>query len=277
MGLPKRIGRYEIIELIAQSAMGGAVYKARDGEFGNLIMLKVSPAPDATLKSTQRWVSQMKRCWSLRHPKIVTVYDVGMIDRNRFMAMEWVEGEPLDVVIKINAPLTLAEQIRIVSQISEALQFIHDQGIVYRDVKPSNIMLSQAGDARLMPLEPPYVDLVDSKLLTIGTPAYMSPEQLNGEDLDGRADIFSLGCSFYELVERRRPFEGESTVAPVVKILRDPPLPSRKACELQLPELQQIFEKTLAKDKNDRYLSCSDLQRDLNRLEERLESDFTST
>lgn len=276
MGLPRRVGRYEIIELIAQSAMGGAVYKARDGEIGNLIMLKVSPTPEATLKSTQRWVSQMKRCWSLRHPKIVTVYDVGMIDRNRFMAMEWVEGESLDVVIKINAPLTVTEQIRIVGQISEALQFIHDQGIVYGSVKPSNIVLSQAGNARLMPMEPPYVDLVDPRLPKIGTP-YMPPEQLNGEDLDGRADIFSLGYTFYELVERRKPFEGESVAALVAKVLRDPPLLSRKARELQLPELQQIFEKTLAKDKNDRYLSCSDLQRDLNRLEERLEADLTST
>ena len=128
------------------------------------------------------------------------------------------------------------------------------------------------GRAKLVSLEPHWVEFMDpGSPFLMGTTAYLSPESLHGEAVDGRADVFSLGCTFYELVEGRKPFEGDSALDVIPKILRDPPSRSHKARDLNLPELQRIFDKALAKPKDSRYQSCVELSQDLERLRRRIE------
>lgn len=273
MTIPKNFGRYEIIEVLGWSAMGDAVYKARDPLLDRLVALKVWSALEPVPEARRRWFSEMKRSCSICHSHIVAVYEAGELDGSPYLAMELVEGESLDSVIRTGRPLTLLQRLGIISQIAGALQFAHDHGVLHQDVKPGNIILLQDGNAKLGGLEAPYFELMnlESPRPRMGTVVYMAPEVINGEAVDGRAAVFSLGCTFYEFLEGRKPFEADSITQVILKILRDPPSQSQKARDLDLPELQRIFDKALAKPKDSRYQSCAELRQDLERLRKRIE------
>jgi len=156
MTIPKKFGRYEIIEVIARGGMG-VIYKARDPIVDRLVALKVWSAFEPVPEARDRWLRELKRYCVLNHAKIVTAYDIGELDGSTYEAMQLLDGESLDAVIKTNRPLTLLQQIDIISQISGALQFAHEHDIVHRDVKPANIILSQYGEAKLVGLAPPVL------------------------------------------------------------------------------------------------------------------------
>ena len=214
----------------------------------------------------------MRRYASLTHPNLVVAYDVGECDGMTYLATELLDGEPLDKGIRAGTRLSLLQRIAIIQQISGGLQFVHDHDIVHLNVKPANIFLLKDGTARLVGLAPAFDELenpsVQCRHLTV---AYASPEVLQGEVLDRRADVFSLGCTFYELVEGRTPFEATSTADVIRHILHDPPQPSQQARDLHLPELQRVFDGALAKQRESRYQSCSEFSQDLDRLKARLE------
>jgi serine/threonine-protein kinase len=218
-------------------------------------------------------LGKMKRQCSFRHANIVMVYEVGELEGSAYMAMEFLDGEPLDSVIRKGTPLSLLQRIDIVSQVSDALQFVHDHDVVHLEVRPGHVILSRDGKAKLVGLDSPFFEPMERGIADpiVGRIAYMAPEQLNGQELDRRADIFSLGLTCYELVEGRSPFEGDRSVDVLKKILGEPPRPSQKARELHLPELQRVFDKALAKQRDARYQSCAEFSRDLDRVRERLE------
>ncbi|HEY4932866.1 MAG TPA: serine/threonine-protein kinase [Terriglobales bacterium] len=274
MELPKKIGRYEIIKVIGQGMR--MVYKARDPEFDRLVMLNVWRFWEGKPAAHERWFREMKRYGLLTHPNLVVAYDVGECDGMTYLATELLDGEPLVKVIPAGTWLSLLQRIAIIQQISGGLQFVHDHDIVHRDVKPANIFLSKDGTAKLVELTPTLDELEGPLVQYCLTVAYASPEVLQGEVVDGRADVFSLGCTFYELVEGRRPFEAASGVDVVRHILHDPPQPSQQARDLHLPQLQRVFDKALAKQRESRYQSCSEFSQDLDRLKARLESGHRS-
>jgi serine/threonine protein kinase len=276
MEIPKKFGRYEIVDLIAICEAPGIVYKARDPDAERQVMLLVRPVPEGSPEARLRWLGKQKRQCSFRHANIVMVYEVGELEGSAYMAMEFLDGEPLDSVIRKGTPLSLLQRIDIVSQVSDALQFVHDHDVVHLEVRPGHVILSRDGKAKLVGLDSPFFRPMDMGIAypwrpIIGRIAYMAPEQLNGQELDRRADIFSLGLTCHELVEGRSPFEGDSSVDVVKKILGEPPRPSQKARELHLPELQRVFDKALAKQRDARYQSCAEFSRDLDRVRERLE------
>ncbi len=271
MALPKRIGRYEIIDVIAYGGMG-VVYKARDPVVDSLVALKVWQLLEGTPEARERWFREVRRYASLTHPNLVVAYDVGECDGMTYLAMELLDGEPLAKVIAAGTRLSLQQRIAIIRQLAGGLQFVHDHDIVHLLVKPANIFVSKDGTAKLIGLTPNLGELGDPTALHPGfTVAYLSPEVIQGEVVDRRADVFSLGCTFYELVEGRTPFGATSTADVVRHILHDPPPRSQQARDLHLPELQRVFDKALAKQRESRYQSCSEFSQDLERLKVRVE------
>ncbi len=276
MEKPKKFGRYEIVDVLGISAAGGIVYKARDPMAERLVTLLVRPVPEGSPEARLRWLGKLKRHCSFRHANIVMFYEVGELEGSAYMATEFVDGEPLDSVIRKGTPLSLLQRIDIIGQVSDALRFVHDHEVVHLEVRPGHVILSRDGKAKLVGLDSPFFGPMDMDVAypmrpIVGRIAYMAPEQINCQELDRRADVFSLGCTCYELVEGRSPFEGDSTVDVVKKILREPARPSQNARALHLPELQRVFDKALAKQRDARYPSCAEFSRDLDRVRERLE------
>lgn len=272
MPLPKKFGRYEIIDLIATTAMGVLIYKARDPVLDQVLVLKVGHAIEGFARTRELWLREVRALGSLDHPNIVKAYDAGECDARFYITTQFIEGTTLDLVVRRGPPISLRQAIDVTIQISDALQYVHLRGIVHRNVKPEYIALSPNGKATLdgftlisFPGNPP-----ETWTPLIGTLPYMSPEQLAGQPVDTRSDIFSLGCTFYELVEGRQPFEGPSSPDVAMKILHGPAPQSQQAHKLRLPQLQRIFDNALATNRNDRYSSCAELHVDLLQLKEQL-------
>jgi eukaryotic-like serine/threonine-protein kinase len=186
---------------------------------------------------------------------------------------EFFDAEPLDSIIRAGTALTFLQKLDIVLQVSEALQYAHAKGIVHRNVKPHNIMLLRDGKVKLVGFEMAYGPGDANRRGTgklAGTLLFMAPETLRGQPIDRRTDIFSLGVTFYQLVEGELPFQGESTRDLLGEILDESTPRSRQAHDLRLPELQAIFDKALAKQKDARYQSCSEFSEDILRLRRRL-------
>ena len=266
MSVPSKIGKYEIIEMLGINLC--VVYKARDSVSGQVVALKVMNAA-----AREPLLSEARLLATLKHPNIPVAYETGEFDGCPYVALELLEGEMLDAIIRSGRPLTVLQKVDIILQVSAALQYLHSQGIVHRNVKPSVVMLLPDGKVKLVDFE--CACLLDHASAEtgkfVGTPAYMSPEQLKGEAIDGRTDVFSLGATFYHLLEDKLPFGGATLTESAMNVLRDPPPRSKRADQLRLPDLQAIFDKALAKQKRLRYRSCAKFSEDLMLLRRRLE------
>jgi serine/threonine protein kinase len=243
----------------------GAVYLAHDSQLDRKIALKI-PRFSSSDKSeeTERFYREARAAATLRHPNICQVFDIGMIDGQHFISMEYISGNPLSVFIKQSKPLPVRKIASTLRQLARALQEAHDNGLVHRDLKPDNIMIDERGEPIIMDFGLVRLMDDDDRLTTsgaiVGSPAYMSPEQVSGMpgDVGPSSDIFSLGTITYELLTRRRPFRGNlSTIFDQITSA-DPPLPS----ELR-PDIDSDFESIclhmLAKEVSDRFGSMKDL------------------
>ena len=252
-----RLGPYEILEKVGVGGMG-EVYKAWDTRLDRNVAIKV-----AAERFTERFSTEAHLIAALNHPHICTLYDVGP----NYLVMEYIEGETLAARIR-KGPIPVDDALTIGIDIAHALDAAHKRGIIHRDLKPGNIMLTNSGAklldfglAKLQELQAgdqPSMIATDSGHL-VGTLPYMSPEQLDGEDLDGRSDIFSLGAILYEMVTGQRPFDGRSTSAIVIAITREQPKPFREFVSDIPDDLQQTILRCLRKARNDRYASASEL------------------
>lgn len=264
----KRLGRYEIIKELGRGGMG-IVLMGRDPSLDRLVALKIikiDEAGDAMSHKEllDRFYIEARAAGKINHPNIVTVYDVGEADGKKFIAMEFVEGRNLAGIISEEGPLPVPRATRFIHQIADGLAYAHERGIVHRDIKPGNILVTADDKAKISDFGLARLQSSGSVTQTghaVGSPSYMSPEQVQGMAVDGRSDMFSLGVLFYEMLTQRRPFEGESLTTVIFKIIKDtPPPPSQinKAVPLVIDE---IIEKMTAKDPQSRYPSCADVAR----------------
>jgi serine/threonine protein kinase/Tol biopolymer transport system component len=279
------IDRYEVVSLLGSGGMG-EVYLAHDEKLDRTIALKLLPSHFTQNQERLRRFQQEARAASaLNHPNILTIHELGEADGRQFIATEFVEGETLRARLK-RAPLTLAETLDIAIQIAGALAAAHKTGIVHRDIKPENIMLRHDGYVKVLDFglaklteqdeQIPHVQATEnvniSSGLVMGTLKYMSPEQAQGQQVDQRSDIFSLGVVLYEMVAGRPPFEGETARSLVSAILNDEPVALKQHAPNAPEELQNILSKALRKNGRERYRLADDLLVDLKELKRKSET-----
>src|SRR5438309_2166408 len=269
-----KLGPYEIVAPLGSGGMG-EVYRARDTRLGRIVAVKILPShlsDKVTLR--QRFEQEAKAISSLNHPHICILHDVGHQDGTAFLVMEYLEGETLAKLLE-RGPLPLAQILEHGVEIADALDRAHRQGIVHRDLKPGNIMLTKSA-AKLLDfgLAKAAVPLTTGATLTaaatrttpvtqqgaiVGTFQYMSPEQIEGKELDGRSDIFSLGAVLYEMLTGQRAFQGKSQLTVASAILEKEPAPISTIKPLTPPALDGAIRRCLAKDVEDRWQTARDL------------------
>jgi eukaryotic-like serine/threonine-protein kinase len=266
----QRIGRYKILGELGRGAMG-IVYKAEDPNLDRVVALKtivLEADAEGRKEYEKRFFLEAKAAGKLNHPNIVTVYDFGEEDGVAYLAMELVEGKDLRERLKLKAGegLPAADAVDVAQQIAEGLGYAHERGIVHRDVKPGNIMLQPRGQAKIMDFGLARMRVADHKTSTgmvLGTPKYMSPEQVAGEPVDQRSDIFSLGIVLHEMLTGTRLFAGEDApqmMHNVVHMEHEPPTRIKP----ELPAmLDFIVARALKKDPALRYQDAFEFSADL--------------
>ena len=259
----RTISHFRVLAKLGEGGMG-VVYKAEDAKLRRVVALKFLPGDDPELK--RRFVEEARAAAALHHPNICTVFEID--EEQGFLAMEYVEGHTLRDQIA-QRPLKLEEALRIAVEIGRALQTAHEKGIVHRDIKPANVMVTGRGDVKVMDFG--LARILDRTRITrtgvtLGTPAYMSPEQALGELADRRADIWSLGVVLYEMVSGHAPFRGETEASVARAILDDEPEPLTSVRTDVPVELDRIVAKALRKSPGDRYQHVEDLLVDLRRV-----------
>ena len=264
----KTVGRYEIIGKLGQGSMG-VVYLGRDPYINRKVSIKISrPSSDVVGekadKYRERFFLEAQSAGRLMHPNIVAIYDAGMYKDFCYITMEYIDGPTLEKSCHKNALLPVSKVVETLFAACKALDYAHKKGVIHRDIKPSNIMLNKAGDVRITDFG---IAQIKSEQTTskgiIGSPSYMSPEQVKEEPVEDKSDIFSLGCVLYELLAGEKAFPGENYFSIMYKITNEEPVPIRDI-RPEVPEIvAKITRKALAKDSNQRYQTCMDFAYDL--------------
>src|SRR5258708_14918696 len=262
----QKVGRYEIIEELGRGAMG-LVYKALDPTIGRTVALKTMRLDVHGLETEdmlRRFKNEARAAGLLNHPNIVTIYDAGEDQGIFYIAMEFIEGTTLHAVLSEQHVLAPDEVIKIARQISRGLDYPHSPGIIHRDIKPANIMITGNGTVKIMDFGiAKSGGQVTNTGQVLGTPNYMSPEQVKGRLLDGRSDLFSLGVILYEMLTGEKPFVGQNVTTIIYKIVNENPIPPRDLDVTIHPGLSTVVTKALSKSPDERYQSGADLVRDL--------------
>jgi serine/threonine protein kinase len=257
----RTLGRYELQEEIGRGMMG-VVYKARDPDLNRAVALKTvrlafEVPEEGREVFEKRFLAEARAAAGLSHPGIVTVHDVGRdpATGTLYIALEFLDGQTLATVNRGGGVMPWREALRIAARVAEALHHAHSHGIVHRDIKPTNIMLLPTGEPKIMDFG--IAKLPASQLTTagefFGTPSYMSPEQASGEALDGRSDLFSLGCVLYGMLTATRAFDGPTLPAILARVVQHEPLPPSRVVEGLPSEVDYVVMRALAKDLGRRY------------------------
>ncbi len=284
----EQVAQYRILERLGRGGMG-VVYRALDTKLDRHVALKFLPDGFAqSPEALDRFAREARSAAALNHPYICTIHEIGEHDNRPFIAMELLEGRTLAEQID-GRPLPIGLSVELALQIGSALEAAHAKGIVHRDVKPANIFVTSSGNAKMLDFglaksvtqaaagSPDSDTIANTPNLTgagstLGTIAYMSPEQARGQDVDGRSDLFSLGLVLYEMVTGRQAFSGETTAVVFDGILnRIPSAPSEINADVP-PELERIIARAIEKDRTARYQSAAELMTDLRPLRRATES-----
>lgn len=279
------IGSYEVLSFISRGGMG-EVYLAEDKRLGRKVALKLLPSSFTKDDDRLRRFEQEARAASaLNHPNIITIFEIRETGSSHMIATEFVEGETLRSRLS-RTPLSVTEALDIAIQVADALAAAHKAGIIHRDIKPENIMLRPDGYVKVLDFglaklneqaspaiaaEAPTIQVRTGSGIVIGTAGYMSPEQARGLGVDNRSDIFSLGAVIYELLARRKPFEGDTPSDTLAAILKTEPPPLSHVIRGVSSELTRIVTKCLKKDREERYQVVKELWLDLKALKQELE------
>jgi eukaryotic-like serine/threonine-protein kinase len=271
--VPKTLGRYELQKELGRGMMG-VVYRANDPDLGRLVALKTIKLAFAIPQGERaafekRFLAEARAAAGLQHPGIVVVHDVGRdaATGTVYIALEYLEGHTLAEVTSDGTPMDWRQALRITEKLAEALHHAHQKGIVHRDIKPANIMvMASSGHPKVMDFG--IAKLPASTLTTagefFGTPSFMSPEQAGGQPaLDGRSDLFSLGCVLYQLITGQRAFDGGTLPAILMRVMKDDPIAPSQAVPGLPPALDVLLGKALAKDKAHRYQTGQQMAEDI--------------
>jgi len=271
------LGRYKIVAEIGQGAMG-TVYKAVDPIIDRTVAIKtinLNLSRQELEEYEQRFQQEIKAAGRLNHPNIVTIYDVGKTDQVAYMAMEFLEGNELKDIIASGQLPTPETVVDIISQVADGLWFAHQQDIVHRDVKPSNIMVMAGGIAKITDFGIARLPNSAVKTMTgliLGSPRYMSPEQVIGKTIDARSDIFSLGVVLYEALTGIAPFDGDNVNAIMYATVNTAPPPPSQHHRAVPAMLDLIVAKAMAKLLEDRYQTVKELADDLREVRRQMDS-----
>lgn len=263
-----QLGRYEIIGELGQGAMG-IVYKAKDPLIDRVVAIKtisLNLAMEEKEEYEARFYQEAKAAGRLSHPNIVTIYDVGKSGDVAYIAMEFLEGRELRDVLNEDPLLPISKVLDIVVQVAQGLAYAHEHGIVHRDVKPANIMVVRDGHVKITDFGIARMASASVRTQTgmvLGSPKYMSPEQVMGKTIDQRSDIFSLGVMLYEMITGQVPFNGENVNAIMYQILNAVPSPLNTLNPAVPDMLNFIVAKALAKAPDDRYRDAGEFANDL--------------
>ncbi len=270
-----RLGPYDIVSAIGAGGMG-EVYRARDTRLDRVVAVKVLPSGlTRDPLALERFAREARAIASVNHPHICTIYDVGEHDGSPYLVMEWIDGETLHARLD-QKPQTVEQLVEWGLQLAGALEAAHARGIVHRDLKPANIVVSARGDLKVLDFG--VAKLVDDQAAVattmpaltdagsaIGTAAYMAPEQVRGEPVDQRADLFALGLVLYEIATGRRAFSGTTTGVVADAILNRAPTPVQTFNPGLSQPVAAILDKLLEKDRELRYRNAADVRADLKR------------
>ena len=272
----ENLGRYEIIKELGRGAMG-IVYEAKDPLIDRLLAIKTidlhNLAPQEKKDYEARFYQEARAAGRLSHPNIVTIHDLGESNGIAYIAMELLEGCELHHLIKDGQRLPVEQTLNIVAQVATGLAYAHEHGIVHRDIKPSNVMVLKGNQVKIADFG---IARMESSLqltqvgLIMGSPLYMSPEQILGGTIDPRSDIFSLGIQLFQMLTGQMPFSGDSTNVIMYQIVNvEPPMPS--SINPEIPSmLDTIVSKCLSKNPEDRYPNAHELANDLRSCRETL-------
>jgi serine/threonine protein kinase len=272
-GQPTSIGRYEVQQRLGQGGMG-AIYLARDPAIDRLVAVKLLKAEIASDDLRRRFAQEARASGALSHPHIVTIHDFGEVDGAPFIVMEYVRGETLAEIVKRAATVTVVRKLRWIEQVCSALGYAHQRRVIHRDVKPSNLMVDEEGLIRVVDFG--IARIVGGSLTkmstVIGTPGYMSPEQLQGGAIDSRSDIFAVGAVLYELLSYREAFQGDTPHAIMHRVITADPPPLTEL--LSGPDLSVIgvIETALQKSPDARYADMAELEAAIARARVALEA-----
>lgn len=265
----QKLGRYEITQVLGQGAMG-IVYKGVDPKIGRTVALKtlktVGEIPAEQLAEFQRRFSQeAQSAGRLTHPNIVTIYDVGEEQGLAYIAMEFIKGKALDEYISTKSPFSIDQIVNIMVQICEGLGYAHKNGVIHRDIKPANIVLTDDHIAKITDFGIAKITSTSATQtgMVVGTPSYMSPEQITGRGVDNRSDIFSIGAVFYELLTFEKAFPGDNITTVMYRVVHENPTPLSVANMSVPAQFDQILLKALAKNPADRYPDAESMGKDI--------------
>ncbi len=263
---PQKIGKYTVSGVLGKGAMG-LVYRAQDPLLGRDVAIKVITGDEVDDDMKERFRIEARAAAALDHPNIVVVYDLGEESGTPYIAMELLKGEDLRQLMRARPDLPVTECCEIIAQVCDGLAYAHQRRIIHRDIKPANVHICPDGRVKIVDFG---VAKMESTSLTatgmvIGTPDYMSPEQIQGKAVDTRSDIFAVGVLFYELLARDKPFAAESITSVIYNIVFKQP---RTFAEMQreVPaEIERIIRKAMAKEVSDRYQKIGDMAADIRR------------
>ena len=262
--LPRTLGRYEVTAVLGNGGMG-SVYRARDPRIGRDVAIKLLREGYDSTELRDRFAREARSAGSLSHPNIVTIYDIGEHEGRPFIAMEYVAGETFAELIRSEAPLPLGRKLQMIEEVCAGLTHAHESGIVHRDIKPANLIVDPEGTVKILDFGIARLNAsgMTQPGMVIGTLNYMSPEQIAGVAVDGRADIFALGAVLYELLSLRQAFPGDDHQAVFRQLLNGSPVPLVEYCPDIDPRLVRIVDQAMEKKAARRFQTAGSLQREL--------------
>jgi predicted Ser/Thr protein kinase/tetratricopeptide (TPR) repeat protein len=260
----KSIGKYTIVKILGQGAMG-TVYKALDPDIDREVAIKtVNFGPqieEGHEDVIKRFLREAQSAGKLTHPNIVTIYEVGRDGDMTYIVMQYVEGQSLQKLISGGKKFSHDEILHLMGQICSGLDTAHAKGIIHRDIKPANILIDKAGDAHIVDFGVAHVETSTMTMtgMTLGTPSYMSPEQVMGKKVDGQSDVFSLGVVLYEMITGKRPFHADNVTTLIYKIINEEP-PALSSFKHVVPEYYEaVILRALAKNQKERFRTCGEM------------------